>query len=125
LDVAESLLNKARNLLRTSPAEPAAAAPAAKKISTAHHAVSIAPGPRCCAQAREQQGQRFLSREAPPLPLQGCSQPNCSCRYIHHEDRRAKPRRARDMGVTVDGWLEDERRGDTKRGRRKADRSDR
>jgi hypothetical protein len=124
LGVAESIFSKARNLLRTPAAQPASSQqPTAKKISTAHHAVSIAPGPRCCAAAREQQGQRFLSREAPPLPLKGCTQPDCTCRYAHHEDRRAKPRRARDMGVSVDGWLEDERRQDVKRGRRKIDQS--
>jgi len=124
MSVAESFLSKARNMLRAPTTAPQSVAPppAAKKISTAHHAVSVAPGRRCCALAREVCGERFLSREAPPLPLKGCTQPECTCRYIHHEDRRAKPRRARDMGVSVDGWLESDRRTDEKRGRRKIDR---
>jgi hypothetical protein len=36
---------------------------------------------------------RFLSGEAPPLPLPGCTAPRCLCRYAHYEDRRARDRR--------------------------------
>jgi hypothetical protein len=122
--MAESFLSKARGLLgrpATDAPKPGAAAPVRK--DTSHHAVGIAPGPRCCAQARALQGQRFLSRDAPPLPLRGCNCADCSCRYEHHDDRRARPRRARDMGVAVDGWIEEDRREPQKsRGRRKADR---
>jgi len=91
-------------------------------MSVAYHAVAIMPGHRCCAAAQDLRGQRFLSREAPPLPLKECDRADCSCRYEHFDDRRAKPRRARDMGVSVDGWLEDERRKPIKRGRRASDR---
>ena len=101
-------------------AEPAKPAPVARKVS--HHAVSIAPGPRCCKEARELQGHRFLSREAPMLPLVSCDRTECTCRYEHHEDRRKGPRRARDMGVAVDGWVETDKRVGETRGRRKDDR---
>ena len=41
--------------------------------------------------------QRWLSREAPQLPLPGCTRPDtCRCTYQHHEDRRAGGRRAED-----------------------------
>jgi hypothetical protein len=106
--------------LPTPAAEPGKAAVVAKKPAT-HHAVSIAPGPRCCAGARELRGQRFLSREAPMLPLASCDRTDCTCRYEHHQDRRKGARRARDMGVAVDGWIEKDHRVGEKRGRRKSD----
>jgi hypothetical protein len=67
------------------------------------------------------QGTRFLSREAPALPLKNCVNDECTCHYAHHDDRRIGPRRARDMGVAVDGWLEKDLRVGAVRGRRKTD----
>ena len=104
----------------TPAAEPAKTAAVVKKPAS-HHAVSIAPGPRCCAGARELRGQRFLSREAPMLPLASCDRTDCTCRYEHHQDRRKGARRARDMGVAVDGWVETDKRTGQQRGRRKSD----
>jgi hypothetical protein len=75
-----------------------------------------------CAAARKLEDQRFLSREAPRLPLRNCDYPNCECHYVHHADRRSGPRRAREMGVALDGYSGEEKRGGTKRGRRKNDR---
>jgi hypothetical protein len=64
---------------------------------------------------------RYLSREAPPLPLKDCTSPECTCRYEHHEDRRKGPRRARELGVSIDGYGDSERRSGGRRGRRKTD----
>ena len=50
-----------------------ASKPVAKKMTPSFHAVSIQPGRRCCHEARALQGQRFLSREAPVLPLRRIS----------------------------------------------------
>jgi hypothetical protein len=86
------------------------------------HAVSIVPGQQCCAAASGLVRKRFLSREAPTLPLKACDQAHCSCRYDHHDDRRKGPRRASEMGVSVDGYDGVDKRGGPKRGRRKADR---
>ena len=50
-------------------------------------AVSI----RCaggCEAAQNLKGHRFLGNEAPALPLETCSAQTCSCRYVHHVDRR-------------------------------------
>jgi hypothetical protein len=102
-------------------ADPAKPEVAPRKIQP-FHAVSIAPGPRCCGAARALRERRFLSREAPPLPLKDCDRAECTCRYEHYEDRRKALRRARDMGVAIDGWVEEEQRGKEKRGRRKQDR---
>jgi hypothetical protein len=120
--VAATLFNKARGLFGLQkPAATAEPTPVKKKIA-AHHAVSVVTGPRCCAEAKALRGQKFLSRQAPALPLKDCNRDDCTCRYEHYEDRRATPRRARDMGVAVDGWVEEDRRGSVKRGRRTVDR---
>lgn len=58
------------------------------RIANPFHAVSIEPGMRACAEARSHEGQRYLSAAAPMLPLRGCTQATCQCRYVHHKDRR-------------------------------------
>ena len=95
----------------------------AKKVTQTFHAVTIQPGRLCCHEARALQGQRFLSREAPTLPLRNCTCENCACLYQHYDDRRAGARRARDMGVAIDGWIEVDKRVDVGRRRRKADKT--
>jgi len=52
------------------------------------HAVSIHPSASSCLAAESIRGQRFLSEQAPGLPLGACSSANCNCRYVHHVDRR-------------------------------------
>lgn len=62
------------------------------------HAVSVKPGSGACEAAKSGKTQRWLSREAPQLPLPGCSWPSqCRCTYQHHEDRRTGGRRAEDL----------------------------
>ena len=59
------------------------------------HAVSVKPGSGACPAAASGRDQRWLAREAPLLPLPGCTKPDsCRCTYQHHEDRRAGGRRA-------------------------------
>lgn len=59
------------------------------------HAISVKPGTGACPAATSGKQQRWLSREAPQLPLPGCTKPDaCRCTYQHHEDRRAGGRRA-------------------------------
>jgi len=106
-------------LIREPPPAPAAAAP--RKALPKFHAVSIVPGARACAVAQAMSGQRFLSSEAPPLPLKKCSSSRCECRYEHYEDRRKGNRRAHDLCVSIDGYEGTERRETSKRGRRKTD----
>ena len=61
------------------------------------HAVSVKPGTGACAVASSGRSRRWLSREAPQLPLPGCNKPDtCRCTYQHHEDRRGEGRRAED-----------------------------
>jgi hypothetical protein len=80
--------------------------------STPWHAVSITPVRWCCEAARSRGGFRFLSREAPRLPLAECSSTeDCSCLYRHHADRRGKHRRKDEaLGVRRNAPMANDRR---------------
>jgi hypothetical protein len=58
------------------------------RVTNPWHSVTIQAGPRRCKAAEALAGQRFLSKDAPTLPLKGCNEPACSCRYRHYDDRR-------------------------------------
>jgi hypothetical protein len=64
-----------------------------------YHAVSIISGPHACEASRRFKGFRFLSQQAPRLPLPTCTSAQCDCRFRHHNDRRAGPRRRSDQGM--------------------------
>src|SRR5271155_5308356 len=87
-------------------------------VTNPWHAVSIVPNPRACGNARGLSRVRFLSKDAPTLPLEGCGAPLCDCHYRHHEDRRREPRRASDVTGSRN-WTGSERRLST--GRRNTD----
>jgi hypothetical protein len=77
----------------SGPAAPravAAAAPQSVRLSNPWHAVCIQPVGKRCAAATALVGQRFLSRDAPRLPLADCDQPACQCHYRHYDDRRTE-----------------------------------
>ena len=114
--MASDLLRRAKAIFGRSEPE---LAPVARKKTSPYHAVTIAPGPRACEAAKALRGKRFLSREAPDLPLRDCSCSSCTCRYEHHDDRRNGQRRARDLGVSIDGYDGSEKRLKIRRGRRK------
>ncbi|MEJ2604445.1 MAG: hypothetical protein P8172_14360 [Gammaproteobacteria bacterium] len=87
------------------------------------HGVEVIPGASvCCDGAREIAGKRFLTDEAPILPLTDCDQPECSCRYQHYTDRRTDDRRDTDVGIgfAADLYRQQCRRGKS-RGRRRSD----
>lgn len=76
-----------------------------------YHSVSVRQSAAACKVAKTILEQRFLSAEAPLLPLQGCNTPNsCRCRYRHFSDRRDGPRRDRDVGLPGLMWHVEERR---------------
>jgi hypothetical protein len=60
---------------------------------TKWYAVSVVPGKRCCLAAKQVFKKRWLSADAPRLPLERCDLRTCECRYQHHTDRRGTPRR--------------------------------
>ena len=59
------------------------------RVANPYHAVSIEPGARACEESRARDGRRYLSSAAPMLPLRGCTQATCQCRYVHYNDRRS------------------------------------
>lgn len=76
------------------------------------HAVAIVPKGLCCELAKSLGSSRFLSAEAPRLPLPECSMPSsCNCSYKHYEDRRARARRSDELrGIRRNNWNAAERR---------------
>jgi hypothetical protein len=69
------------------------------------HAVSVVSGVERCTAASALRQKRFLSIEAPRLPLADCTMPAaCQCRYQHHPDRRVGMRRETDRGGLPYPW---------------------
>jgi len=96
------------------------------RISNPWHAVSIVTGSvvsneYTCTAAAALRGKRFLSSEAPALPLSNCQAPGrCACHFRHHADRRNEQRRARDNDIPDTVYSGPERRGQA-RGHRVTD----
>jgi hypothetical protein len=59
-----------------------------KELPNPYHAVSIRYRMNACEAAKQLTDKRFLSNEAPKLPLPECAASTCHCRYAHYEDRR-------------------------------------
>jgi hypothetical protein len=74
------------------------------------YAVSVVPGSRCCTAVKGQIRKRWLSTEAPRLPVPKCDIRTCDCRYQHHTDRRAAPRRRVDRDALPRNFDGQERR---------------
>jgi hypothetical protein len=65
-----------------------------KKLDKRWHAVSVVSSSQSCEAARALKERRYLSREAPRLPLPDCTQAElCRCSYRKYTDRREGPRR--------------------------------
>lgn len=59
--------------------------------------VKVVPGNGACEAALRLRERRFLTREAPRLPLPDCNRQNqCQCKYQHLPDRRGAARREED-----------------------------
>jgi len=64
------------------------------------HAVEIRCAKNACQAAQDTHDKRYVSAEAPLLPLDQCDRPDqCQCRYHHYEDRRGDSRRAAEIGL--------------------------
>ena len=53
----------------------------------------------CCSAVRATAGQRFLTNEAPLMPLPNCDMAQCNCRYRQVPERRTDIRRDADVGI--------------------------
>lgn len=63
-------------------------------------ASSIAAGENCCPAVVKLQGKRFLTEEAPVLPLERCDRiSECACTFNHHVDRRCGDDRRNPVGA--------------------------
>jgi len=99
---------------KSSPSEE----PVKRKSRHRWHAVTLITSGHPCAAVQACKGKRFLSSEAPRLPLPECDAPRCECRYRHYEDRRNGPRRAEESGAPAGRATQNRRE---KRGRRSVD----
>jgi hypothetical protein len=91
-----------------------------KQPGNSWNAVSIVCTGASCAAAQALKGRRYLSADAPRLPLPDCTSPAaCRCAYRKHPDRRAGPRRESDTTGLRRSGPTPERRGG--RGRRSTD----
>ena len=81
------------------------------------HGVSIRAGEGCaCDAVISIENVRFLSDDAPMLPLNECSDPaRCRCTYVHYDDRRTEPRRETDIGLPARRIENDRRVGQGRR----------
>jgi hypothetical protein len=70
-----------------------AAAPAKADAPGSHHCVEVHTGAHACEAARGLEHVRFLPDKAPALPMSGCTERHCACRYVHYDDRRDDDRR--------------------------------
>lgn len=101
--------------------------PAAKKAvkpvtTTKYHSVSIRTAGKSCSAANAIEGQRYLSSEAPQLPLADCDRPEkCRCRFIHHEDRRSGDERRNPYRHSISADTGSYREEQRKRGDRRQD----
>jgi hypothetical protein len=114
--ILERLLSRLRGGEPTPP-------PAIRQPSRPFQAISIYRGVDACQLARKYSDHRFLTKNAPKLPLPGCTMSkDCACRYVKHSDRRGESRRLVDFGASSMLTLFDgkERRG-IRNGRRTRD----
>ena len=86
-------------------------------VNKLFHGVAVRPrDDSCCAAVTSLDGQRFLSEEAPLLPLAECSDPTkCRCVYEHFDERRDNLRRESDVGLPVRAYPDEKRLGHGRR----------
>lgn len=82
-------------------------------------AVSIKIGPQACTAAQYLRGKRFLSHQAPALPLSKCDISDCQCNYGYYKDRRAEDDRRFPSAIMQSIFSDKEKRDNPKLGRRK------
>jgi hypothetical protein len=89
----------------------------AHNTQNSFHCVEVFTGVHGCEAAQLLVNSRFLSDEAPRLPVSGCTAIKCTCSYIHHEDRREEDDRRYPFGqwARVPPTIAGERRSRTER----------
>jgi len=73
-----------------------------RNLTHLFHGIAIEAGDGACEKAQFLAGHRFLSDEAPRLPLDDCTKVHeCTCVYRHFKDRRTDVRRDSDLGLPL------------------------
>jgi hypothetical protein len=94
---------------------------AAPKQVRPFQAISIYCGTKTCPMARRFRDHRFLAKDAPQLPLAGCTLASaCECRFLKHKDRRAERRRFVDFATLRRDFAQERRQ---RAGRRETDKN--
>jgi hypothetical protein len=91
-------------------ARPRAEAPRKTKPAGRFGAIEIRTRRSACDAARALEGQRFLTKDAPLLPLKGCTAVQCSCSFGKLSDRRTDGRRLEHGGLSASLFLTNSRR---------------
>ncbi len=84
-------------------------------VPISYQALSVHYRRDACEAVRRLAGKRFLLKEAPSLPLHGCTAEHCRCGYVHHPDRRSGEERRSGLRSLYGMPIRDRRMG---RGRR-------
>lgn len=84
-----------------------------------YSSVEIQADEDCCDQIKPFIGRRYLSVEAPKLPLAECNAKRCNCRYRHYADRRDDHER-RDVITTASELYVNAGNADRRERRRRA-----
>jgi hypothetical protein len=108
---------------RETPRSARAAAPLPLKAGGRFGGVEIRTRGGACRAAHALQGRRFLSKDAPSLPLPDCTHVKCACTFSKLPDRRTEGRRLDYGTLNASLFLTTNRR--TKRDRRTATASQR
>ncbi len=60
-------------------------------VDSQYHGISIVyDDDKACEAVKALAKQRFLSNEAPSIPVPGCGAASCECKYVHYDDRRTE-----------------------------------
>ena len=91
-----------------------------------YRSTSVVSGAGACCAVKSIDGKYFLDvdKVRPGLPLTDCNASKCSCKYVHHEDRRDNDedrRYPRSLQTELYDRTDKSERRNSKRGRRKTD----
>jgi len=76
--------------------------PYLQSVTQLFHGIEVMACDDACEAAQAIAGHRYLSDEAPRLPLEACTKlRGCQCVYRHYRDRRTDVRRESDVGLPV------------------------
>ena len=78
-----------KSVARKTSAKPRANGAASVQASSRYQSVSINAGPNACEAVLALEGKRFLVGKIAKLPLADCTSATCTCKFVHHDDRRA------------------------------------